>query len=339
MAGVRSALAQADVEVHTIAADGDVSLGGRLRRHRSFMATVRAHPGCVLVLIMGYFTRGGGMTLAAKQAGAAAIVRADLTAPEPPISVKERVSLRLKDALTDRVVVGAIENRQAFAEVMGRAAAKIDVVNTGIQLERFEPGSGRTGAREGLGYAPTDLVVGAVCRLDDERKGMRQFIEMAARVSLTVRDARFLIAGDGVLRSDLEQRAAELGVRERLTFAGWRADVPAMLAAMDVFVMPSLYEGGPTSVLEAMAMGLPTVASRVGMVPEVVDHGANGVIVAPGDAGALAEATSVLLLDGELRARMGAAARRTALERFSIESMADGYLRVFAGALAARRRR
>ncbi|MEX1254783.1 MAG: glycosyltransferase family 4 protein [Dehalococcoidia bacterium] len=336
MNGVRGALAEADVEVHTIEADGDVSVKGRLRRHRAFAGTIRAHPGSVLVLIMGYFTRGGGMTLAAKQAGAGAVVRADLTPPEPPISFREKVALWFKDALTDRVVVGAIENREAFARVMGRRPAKVDVVNTGIELDRFVPGTGRAAVRDSFGYGPADLVVGTVSRLDDERKGLDDFLEMAARTVASVPDAQFLIVGDGVLRPRLEERAAVLGISERVTFAGWRADVPAVLAAMDVFVMPSLFEGGPTSLLEAMAMRMPVVASRVGMVPEVIADGGNGLIVPPGDSSALAEATMALLLDDELRARTAAAARETALERFSIERMADGYLGVFAKALAAR---
>jgi glycosyltransferase involved in cell wall biosynthesis len=336
MTVVRAALADAGAAVHTIAADGDTSLPGRWRRHRAFMETVQAHPGCVLVLIMGYFTRGGGMTLAAKQAGAAAVVRADLTPPEPPIGVRDRLSLRLKDLLVDRVVVGARENREAFERQLGRAASKVDVVNTGIELARFQPGRDRAVTREALGFSASDRVVGTLSRLDDQRKGVDHFLNMAALVAAACPDTRFLIVGDGVLRHRLEQAAADMNVAERVVFAGWHADVPPLLASMDVFVMPSLFEGGPTSLLEAMAMALPVVATRVGMVAEVIEDGENGLIVSPGDVPALVRATETLLGDDALRIRIGGAARTTAVERFSIERMADGYLNVMASALGVK---
>jgi glycosyltransferase involved in cell wall biosynthesis len=99
---------------------------------------------------------------------------------------------------------------------------------------------------------------------------------------------------------------------------------------MDAFVMPSHFEGGPTTVLEAMAMGLPVVATNVGMVPEVIDDGVTGLIVSPGDSAGIASALQELLSDSLLRESMGKAARMYARKAFSIERMADGYLRLFA---------
>jgi glycosyltransferase involved in cell wall biosynthesis len=240
------------------------------------------------------------------------------------------------DRLVDRVVVGAVENREAFARLTGRNPAKVSVIHTGIELERFQPGDGRAELRASLGYAPDELVVGTLSRLSDTRKGVADFLAMAARVASGCAAARFLIVGEGVLRPALERQAEELGIRDRVTFAGWRTDVTAVLAGMDVFVMPSLFEGGPTTVLEAMAMAKPVVATCVGMVPEVIVDSATGLIVPPGDPEALAEAVGRLLDDEPLRREMGQRARAKAEADFSIDLMVERYLAVFAQARAAR---
>jgi glycosyltransferase involved in cell wall biosynthesis len=219
---------------------------------------------------------------------------------------------------------------------MRRAAAKIDVIHTGIELDRFQPGEGREAVRNAFAFQEDTLLVGTVSRLSDERKGLKHFIDMAATVAPAHPPARFLIVGDGVLRPGLEQLARELGIADRVIFAGWRTDIPEMLAAMDVFVMPSLFEGGPTTVLEAMAMAKPVVASRVGMVPEVLEHGETGLIVKPGDSHALADAVDQLLSDGTLRARMAERARRKSVDDFSIDLMVERYLTVFAHAYRRR---
>jgi glycosyltransferase involved in cell wall biosynthesis len=341
VAGMRAALEAAGVDVRPIAGGSGGSVRGLLARHRAYAALFREYRGAVLALMMGYHTRGGGVILAGALTGAGAIVRADLTPPEPPFTRRQGIALRLKDRLTDRVVVGAIENREAFARTLGRRASRVDVIHTGIELEHFRPGEGRDEARSELGFGPDDLVVGTVSRLDDERKGNRYFVEMAAHIASTLPRAQFLIVGRGVLQQELEAQARTLGVRDRIVFAGWRPDVARMLAAMDVFVMPSLFEGGPTTVLEAMAMAKPSVASNVGMVPEVMEHGRTGLIVAPGDSTALADEVTTLLTNIDLCSDIGEQARKKALADFSIDRMVDRYLAVFARAMAwgPRRRR
>jgi glycosyltransferase involved in cell wall biosynthesis len=335
-APMRATLAAAGVDVRAIDGDGRLTVNGLWRRHQAFAALMREYQGCVLALMMGYFTRGGGVTLAGALAGAGAIVRADLTPPEPPITWRQALALRLKDRLVDRVAVGAAENREAFAHLTGRDRAKVTVIHTGIELERFCPGDGRAELRAALGYTPDDLVVGTLSRLSDTRKGVADFLAMAAQVAPRCAAARFLIVGEGVLRPALEQRAEELGIRDRVTFAGWRTDVTAVLAGMDVFVMPSLFEGGPTTVLEAMAMARPVVATCVGMVPEVIEDGRSGLIVPPGDADGLAVAVDRLLADAASRRDMGQSARAAAEQNFSIDIMVERYLALFAKALAAR---
>jgi glycosyltransferase involved in cell wall biosynthesis len=134
----------------------------------------------------------------------------------------------------------------------------------------------------------------------------------------------FLIVGDSVsqaYRDGLEAYAAALGLGQRVVFTGFRRDVPALLSAVSVSVLPSLSEGLSNVVLEAMAAGVPVVATSVGGTPEIVDDGVTGLLVPPRDAGALADAISSLLTDPARRQTIGEAGRRRVEERFSLEAM------------------
>jgi len=330
VAPLRAALAGMGVDVRTDPRRDARSFVGRLGRYRWYVELFREFRHGVMLMLMGYHTRGGNAIVAARLAGMRAIVRADLTPPEPPIGGREQFALRFKDLWLDRVVVGAHENIEAFGREMRRNTRKMRVIHTGIELARWQPDVGRDAIRSELDFGPETLVVGTLSRLDDERKGVNYFVEMAAHVAREFEHARFLIVGDGILRQSLEDQASALGVRDRVVFAGWRTDVPQLIAAMDVFVMQSTFEGGPTTVLEAMAAQRPVVATRVGMVPEVVKDGETGLIVPIRDGSALADAVGKLLSDSELRERIARRARECALQNFSIQQMVDRYLELAA---------
>jgi glycosyltransferase involved in cell wall biosynthesis len=336
IAPLRDDLARAGVTLH-VSEDLDSSPLGRLKRLWSLRAAARQYRGGVLVLMMGYHEKGGMATFAGVLGGAGAIVRADLSPAMPPVPLKERLRLKLKDFFTHRIVVGAAENRESFAG-LGRDRRKIAVVPTGIELDRFEPGRGRDQVRKELGYPDEKLVVGTIARLSEVRKGIDYFLQAAAAVAPGFPDAEFVIVGEGWMRPQFEAQARDLGIAERVRFTGWRSDIPEVLAALDVFVMPSLHEGGPTTVLEAMAMAKPTVATNVGMVPEVIDDGRTGLIVPTADSGAIARALAGLLGDADLRKTMGEAARDKAVAGFSLETMVERYLVEFETALAGRKR-
>jgi glycosyltransferase involved in cell wall biosynthesis len=127
--------------------------------------------------------------------------------------------------------------------------------------------------------------------------------------------------GDGPSRADLEAHAARVGIADRVTFAGFRLDIPDILATSTIAVLPSLSEGLSNSLLEAMAAGLPVVATRVGGNPEAVGEGEGGLLVPPGDDRALAEAIATLLVNVTLRERLGHAARRRVDRLFSVNRM------------------
>jgi glycosyltransferase involved in cell wall biosynthesis len=134
----------------------------------------------------------------------------------------------------------------------------------------------------------------------------------------------------------LVQRAASAGLGDRVLFPGYRADVPALVAAFDAYVLPSLWEGLPLALLEALALGKPIVASRVGGVPEIVEHGVLGFLVPPRDPGALAEHLVRVVDDGALRARASELGPLKFARQFSVEAMVDAHARFFEE-VAARR--
>lgn len=175
-------------------------------------------------------------------------------------------------------------------------------------------------ARAGARTRATGPVFGAAGRLVAV-KGYDCLLRAFAAVVAEAPTARLEICGDGPLRAELESQARRLGCRNAVTFLGWRRDYPAPAGGWDVFVQPSLEEGFGVALLEAMAQGLPAVASDVGGIPELVEPGVTGWLVPPGDDAALARALLESLRTPSASRRMGDAARRSAA-RFSTEAMA-----------------
>lgn len=163
-------------------------------------------------------------------------------------------------------------------------------------------------------------LVGVVARLQPE-KGVCIFLDSVERVTRNCPDARYVVVGDGPLRPALEHLAGRLGVADRVRFLGFRERARAMLPALDILAVPSLTEGAPLVVLEAMAAGVPIVATAVGGIPEQIRHGREGLLVAPGDPHALSEAILTLIHDPERAHRLAEAGRRRALVDFSYHRM------------------
>ena len=142
-----------------------------------------------------------------------------------------------------------------------------------------------------------------------------------------------MIVGDGPLRGSLESEVLRLGIRDQVTFAGFRRHIAGMYSLMNMVVLPSLGEGLPVTLLEAMAMGKPTVATRVGGVPEVVQDGQEGIIVPPEDPASLRSAMARILDDDVLSEKLGRAAAVTVRRRFSAEALEQRTRQVYRGAL------
>lgn len=160
-------------------------------------------------------------------------------------------------------------------------------------------------------------------------KGQRHLVDAAALVLPRQPDARFIIAGEGELRAALEQQIHHHRLDKHVMLTGFRTDILSLHKAFDVFVMSSITEGLGTSLLDAMACGKPIVATRVGGIPEVVVDGETGLLVPPRDPAAIAEAVTRLLLDPDLRERMGAAGLARVRAHFSAETMVANTLRAY----------
>jgi glycosyltransferase involved in cell wall biosynthesis len=235
---------------------------------------------------------------------------------------------RLVARSVHRVIAVSEAARDFLVRGKGYPAAKVVVVPNGRNLSVFTPGNHRERTRKALGLDVAVPLVGVVGRLETQ-KGHRYLLEAWPAVVREFPDARLWVVGDGSLREALERQAAALGVAGSVVFAGFRSDVPAVLDALDVLALPSLYEGMPLTAIEASAMARPVVATAVDGTPEVVRDGATGLLVPPADPAALARALTAMLRDPVRARAMGAAGRAHALGRFSLERHVDATARVY----------
>jgi glycosyltransferase involved in cell wall biosynthesis len=209
------------------------------------------------------------------------------------------------------------EDRRKMIEVEGVDPAKIRLIPNGIP----SPANGAvTDVRAELGIESGVPVLGVVCELRAQ-KALEVLFEAAALLLAEFPTLKVLVAGDGPERARLEEVARRLGVADTVLFLGIRRDVPAVLAAVDVAVLSSDYEGSPLSVMEYMAAAKPVVSTRVGGVPELVREDVHGLLVEPRDPEALAEAVTRLLRDPALAKRLGAEGRQRQQREFSLEAM------------------
>ena len=211
-------------------------------------------------------------------------------------------------ALCRIVLTVSDAQRRVYQRAARMNGARLETHRNGVDTDRFWPDAvARARARTTLGIPPETLLYVTVAALRPG-KGVQYLIDAAALVRKAGCDARFLVVGSGEYASELEAQAASRGLGHAVCFLGPRNDVPALLAAADVYVHPSLFEALPTTVLEAMATALPVVATAVGGVPELVAHGTTGLLVPPGRPAELAEAM-LQLCDPARRATFGAAGR------------------------------
>lgn len=223
--------------------------------------------------------------------------------------------LRLTDQMVDAVVVNCEYVKTHLIEEERVPANRIRVCYNGIDLERF---SSRCRSKPDE-FRCASLVIGTVCALRSEKR-IETLLDAFARLRAT--GLRLAIVGDGPARPALEERARALGLGESCLFLGARGEVADLLRGMDIFVLPSFSEALSNSLMEAMACGCCTVASRVGGNPELIREGETGILVTPGEAGELAEALRLLIENEPLRRRLAEAGAEFVRTRFSSEAAA-----------------
>jgi glycosyltransferase involved in cell wall biosynthesis len=239
-----------------------------------------------------------------------------------PIHPRRALIYRLPDRI--------ITTGEAIKEVVLRAGVKTPTISipVGVDTTRFHPGVSGDGVRTELGLSGVQ-VVGLVANVRGS-KGHRYFLE-AAREVLAVRpQTRFLIVGDGVGFDDVRRQVQELGLAPHVVMTGFRRDIPEIMAALDMLVLPSTRSEGTSQVVpQALAVGTPVVGTTVGGTPEVIRDGETGRLVPPGDAHALAQAILSLLADPARARALGRAGQELVRARYTFETMMERITAVY----------
>ncbi len=233
------------------------------------------------------------------------------------------------------VTVSETVRQEVLAQGIGDPE-RVVVVPLGLELERFLHAEALRGElRSELGIAPDVPVVGIVARLVPI-KAHEVFLEAMARVVRALPSCRALIVGDGERRGELEQLVGELGLRKHVMFLGWRGDLDRVYVDLDLVVLTSRNEGSPVALIEAMAAGRAVVATRVGGVPDLVEHDETGWLVPAGDPEALSATMVTLLRDPSRRRALGQAGRRRVHPAFGAERLLDDVDRLYRETLSSK---
>lgn len=227
------------------------------------------------------------------------------------------------------------EVRESINEEIGGVDDKVVIIPNGVDVPLFGDAAGRERLRSELGAQPDDFLMAMVATFK-RQKGHVHLIEAMAQIRPSHPDARVILVGDGELRDNMMALVQEAGLSDAIRFLGSRRDVADLLAASDCFVLPSLWEGLPIALLEAMASELPCIATHVSGTEQVVVPGVTGLLVPPGDSRAFAKAIEDMLSDRSRARRMGAAGRSRVESEFSAERQAGDHVRRFVADLRRR---
>jgi glycosyltransferase involved in cell wall biosynthesis len=311
--------------------DAVTAASGRLETHlvrprHSPVAAIRDHRAALRPLDLDLLQVTRSNPFAARPA-----VLAGLSLRLPTIAVEQLVlpARRRRGRVITRVMAAPLAGHVAVGHAsaddlrdqFGIPRDSITVIHNGVpDDDELEPTS-----------FPTRPVVGCAARFEDQKR-----IDLLLQAVARLPEVQIVLVGDGNRRVDLEQLATSLGIDERLTITGWKADARADIAGFDVFVLPSREEAFPLTIVEAMLSSTPVVATDVGSVREAVIDGETGLLVRPGDVGALAAAIGRVLGEPGLGVRLAANARAKAANEFTSAAMAAAYDRLWSGVLARR---
>jgi glycosyltransferase involved in cell wall biosynthesis len=215
---------------------------------------------------------------------------------------------RICALFTSRIItVSFFDKEKGLKSSIGKEGQYI-IIRYGIDTERFGLRQGRQEARAALGVGDNELAIGMIACFKPQKSPM-DFVRAADRIRRCVPNTKFIMVGDGGLRKRISILIKKFALDDRFILTGWCQNIPFILSALDIFVLTSLWEGLPISVLEAMAASVPVVVSDTGGVRDIVKDGENGLLVPPRDLEAISERLTILLKDENLRIRMGEIAR------------------------------
>ncbi|RJG07046.1 TIGR03088 family PEP-CTERM/XrtA system glycosyltransferase [Noviherbaspirillum cavernae] len=237
-------------------------------------------------------------------------------------NVKHNLLRRLLIPIVDRWVPVSADLQRWLKHAVGVPDRKNMLINNGVDTTRFQPDS------QGAAVAASQCVIGTVGRIQDVKNHLGlvdAFILLRNRIPENLPQPRLVIVGDGPLLPALKEKVAAAGLADLVWLPGARSDIAELMRTFSVFALPSIAEGTPVTILEAMSAGLPVVATRVGGIPEVVVDGQTGTLVPPSDAEALAEALASYCRQPALAARHGVAGRERVERNYSIDAMVSAY--------------
>jgi len=243
---------------------------------------------------------------------------------------------RLSLYLPDHIAAVSESIKDHVKTLPGRWNGNLTTVQNAIPCEQFYQPDARPASRLNLGLAPDHLVFGFTGRIEPV-KSLDLLLTAFVNVLKVHPEARLLLAGEGSQRADLENQAKNLGIDQAVIWTGFRADIPNLLAAMDIYVQPSLNEGLSLSILEAMSAGKALIATDVGGARELLCDRNTGLLIQPGSVQALSDAMSELCANQQLRTQLGESARQYVLDTFNLQRMVSAYDQIYQKLISEKR--
>jgi L-malate glycosyltransferase len=228
--------------------------------------------------------------------------------------------------LVDRILAVSSDLRNRLIKRFG--AEKVTCIRNAIDIDQVRITRGAEELRKELGLDENEFLIGTMGRLMPV-KGLESFLKAAHIIRRQKANVKFIIAGDGPLKDALQKQAREYGLDEVVLFLGHRNDSHDILGLLDLFVLPSISEGIPMVLLEALALARPVVATRVGGIPEVIECGISGLLIAPGREDELAKSCIAVMDDSDYARRLGTAGRQRVVEHFSASAMANKVAEIY----------
>lgn len=256
-------------------------------------------------------------------AGVPAIVATAQLFVETNYTLASRLQQRIIAAKIGRYIAVSQALAGRLSQTFAIPASKIDVIHNAIPLQKYQQPLAAI-LRETWCKGKQLPVILTIARLDAQ-KGHQYLLEAATQIP----DALFVFVGDGLARTSLERQSAALGLTDRVLFLGYRQDIPTLLANCDLFVLPSLYEGLPLALLEAMAAGKPVISSDIEGTRELIVNGVHGVLVAPANPQALGQAIQHLLATPLIAQKLALAGQARVQEKFSVQTMTQQVVQVY----------
>ncbi|RLD36264.1 MAG: hypothetical protein DRI74_09385, partial [Bacteroidetes bacterium] len=263
-------------------------------------------------------------TIGAKLARVPVVIQTDHARGVFPVARKEMVSEMVLSWFVNRIVAVSEGVKSDLVKYEHISPEKIQVIYNGIDESKFRIKIDQKKKRKELGVGKHDKVIGVGVRLS-EQKGINYLIEAVSLVVKSFPNVKLLIIGDGECRTDLEKLASDCGIADKVIFTGFRNDIPELLQVMDIYSLPSLWEGHPLVLLEAMAAGKPVVATDIHGNRETVEHGKTGMLTPTRNSEKLAEALLKLLVDDDMRRKMGSMGHKRFRKLFIIDKTVKNY--------------